>query len=142
VVIIIYSSTSSLLSTDLLLMFFPFHMSKYFIFDVAVDAGNGQTLLPSTVVEEKWIGAEISQTILELLLYLYMCESRECLSFIDESHRERMTNDFKTDRFITKNSPCRLTIEMVETIFRDATCEVRPSVCSVCQLRSDVFEGG
>jgi hypothetical protein len=51
-------------------------------------------------------------------------------------------NDFKTDRFIKKNTPCHLTVEMIETIFLDATCEVRASVCSVCQLRSDVFDRG
>jgi hypothetical protein len=43
-------------------------MGKYFIFYVAVDANTGQTLLPSTVVEERCIEAEIYQTILKLFI--------------------------------------------------------------------------
>jgi hypothetical protein len=51
-------------------------------------------------------------------------------------------NDFGNGLIYQKTTPCQVTIERVETIFRHATCEVRPSVCSVCQLRSDVFDGG
>jgi uncharacterized membrane protein YobD (UPF0266 family) len=68
VVIIIYSSTASLLLTDPLLLLFTIQMGIYFIFNVAVDANTGQTLLPSTVVEERCIEAEIYQTILKLFI--------------------------------------------------------------------------
>jgi hypothetical protein len=59
VVIIGYSPTASLLLTDLLLLLLTIQMGIYFIFNVVVDANIDQTLLPSTEVEQKCVGADI-----------------------------------------------------------------------------------
>jgi hypothetical protein len=80
-------------------------MGIYSIFHVTVDANCDQTPFPSTLVEEKWIGAEVNRTILKLFLVSVPAETLVCVSGIDGSHPKHSMNDFITDWFIKKKTP-------------------------------------
>ena len=74
---------------------------------------------------------------------IYNCLGHACVSLASLNHIENTWRMISQPIDLSKkNTSCHLTIEVIESIFRDAAYEVRPAICSVCLLELDVFDWG